>query len=82
MRTIAILIGLLVASCTDTEATRQVLEDQGYTNITVGGYTAFSCGKDTTCTEFTATTPAGRHVSGAVGCGVGCGKSCTIRFDR
>lgn len=74
----------LMFSCTNSDRARRTLEDQGFTNVTLTGY-SFSCaGHDSTCTGFTAMSPfVGRNVSGAVGCGYGgCSfKGCTIRFD-
>lgn len=69
-------------SCTDGDRSRRVLEDAGYTNISIEGYDAFACAKsDDTCTEFYADGPSGRRVHGAVGCELtGCGKACTIRI--
>lgn len=79
----AIIIAFVVgSSCTDEEAARSVLEDEGYTNIELNGYAYGRCSKnDSTCTEFKATGPSGREVKGAVGCGrTGCGKACTVRI--
>lgn len=83
MRITLALIILCFAGCTDEEAARQTLADQGYTDIRISGHDLFACAdSDSTCTEFSAVTSAGRRVTGAVGCGVGCGKACTIRFHR
>lgn len=78
---IAAIIAVVLLACTDTERTVALLESQGYTNVTTEGYGMFSCGRDETCTKFTATNPMGRQVTGVVGCGyTGCSKACTVRF--
>lgn len=82
MKKFAVLIALML-SCTDGERTEKVLYDQGYTGIKITGH-SYSCSdSDTYCTAFTAVSPAGIQVSGAVGCGrsTGCDKGCTIRFN-
>lgn len=81
MRKIAVVITLLF-SCTDGSKARSTLESSGFTDIEITGYEAFACGKgDTTCTGFRAMGPTGRPVRGAVGCGVGCAKGCTVRVE-
>lgn len=78
----AVFLVIVGTSCTDEDAARRHLRNLGYTDIRITGYDAFACGKgDTTCTEFSAVSPAGHRVTGAVGCGIGCGKACTIRFE-
>lgn len=83
MKKIALLIVILF-SCTNEDAARSVLADEGYTNVQTTGYAYSRCSdSDSTCTGFTATSPSGRPVSGAVGCGrdiAGCGKGCTVRL--
>ena len=70
---------LALAACDDTKTARRALEDAGYTDITVGGYASWYCGRDDDfATKFTARNPAGRLVSGAV-CS-GWAKGATIRF--
>ena len=79
----AILICLML-SCTDEERASDVLAKSGYTDIDINGYGFNKCSKDdSTCTSFTALSPAHVRVTGAVGCGrvEGCGKGCTIRVD-
>ncbi len=79
-KTLAIL-ALLLATCTSADKARQTLEDQGYTQIEIGGYSPFLCSKhDSTCTKFEATAQNGRRVHGAVGCGYVL-KGCTVRMD-
>lgn len=75
---IPLLAILALQGCTSRDETKRTLEDYGFTNIVIGGY-SFSCGRDDSfCTSFTATNPAGRPVRGAVGCGFM--KGCTVRF--
>lgn len=82
MKKFAIVL-VMMFSCTDSDRVEQVLEDQGYTNVETTGYAWNRCSEsDGTCTGFRATSPSGRGVSGAVGCGrTACSKGCTIRFD-
>lgn len=76
----AILLATCLLGCTDEGSTRSTLQKAGFTNISVGGYSWFSCSEDdTTQTEFTATNPRGQRVSGTVCCGLVV-KACTIRF--
>lgn len=64
---------------TDPDRSRNTLEAQGFTDIQIGGYKWGACGEDDYySTEFTATNPTGRRVSGVVCCGHY--KGCTIRF--
>lgn len=81
MKKIAILAVLLaLGACSDAPTAERVLRQNGYTNITTHGYGAFYCGKeDTYSTKFTATSPGGQRVSGAV-CSAWL-KGATIRFD-
>ena len=79
---IAALLGL--TACTDAPDARRVLENEGFTNVQTGGYAFFMCdtgkhGSDVYATQFTATGPTGRVVSGAV-C-KGWFKGSTVRFD-
>ncbi len=79
--TIAVVLSLcLLTSCTQPDESYKVLSDQGYTNIETTGYKAFACSKDDTFhTGFTATSVAGKPVSGTV-CS-GWLKGSTIRID-
>lgn len=79
----AIAIAVLF-SCTNGDKARSTLDAEGFTNIQITGY-EFNCSKgDDTCTGFRATSPSGRTIRGAVGCGynvAGCGKGCTVRIN-
>ena len=56
-------------ACTDNASTRNLLQEQGYTNVQTTGYALWGCGRsDQYHTAFTATSPTGTGVSGIV-CG-------------
>lgn len=76
---IALLAIVGMGACTNADKSRTTLEKSGYTDITIGGHSYFSCGSDDAySTKFTAKNPAGSKVEGTVCCGWL--KSCTIRF--
>ncbi len=76
----SILVLFCMTACTDTDRSKKVLLDQGYTNIKFTGHDFLACGdRDQYSTGFIASSPAGHPVTGAVCCGVF--KSCTIRLD-
>lgn len=76
-----LIYAALMFGFTDTSGSERVLKANGFTNITVGGYAWFSCGKgDWFQTKFEATSVNGTHVSGAVCRGL-IFKNSTIRFD-
>lgn len=78
--TIATLACLLLSGCYSGNDTIDVLSKDGYTNIETHGHAFFACGKDDSfATKFTATSPVGNKVSGAVCSGWFKGK--TVRFD-
>jgi len=80
MNKLIILISIFLLSCTNEDAARKALENQGFTNIQITGYEPFSCSdSDGTSTGFSATNPNGKNVSGAVCCGR-LFKKCTIRW--
>jgi len=69
-----------LAGCTDPIKSEQVLSENGYTEIKIGDYAYFMCGRDDQyATSFTAKSPSGKYVKGAV-CG-GAFKGSTIRFE-
>lgn len=75
-----LLATLLLSGCTKTDSTRQLLAEQGYTNIKIKGYAPLSCSDDDTFkTKFIATNSNGKVVKGVVCSGVL--KGSTIRFD-
>lgn len=82
---IKMLLVLALAStataCSDNEGAKRLLEKQGYTNVQTNGHSWFTCSKDDeVTTSFTATSPSGHQVSGAV-CRGFWAKGSTIRFD-
>jgi hypothetical protein len=80
---VALLVFIALLWCgtnTDREEARRVLQDQGLREVHVGGWAGPVCG-DWQCTEFKAVNTDGRHVSGAVGCGL-VFKACTVRWSR
>jgi hypothetical protein len=80
MKRLLCLVALALAACTDDEGARRSLESQGFTDVQIGGYDAWSCGNDdTTATKFTAKNQAGKRVSGTVCCGLWA-KGCTVRW--
>ena len=75
---IALAIGLV--GCSSRNSTIETLTEQGYTNIETHGHAWFACSEDDVfATKFTATSPSGHRVEGAV-C-KGWFKGATIRFD-
>jgi hypothetical protein len=77
---IAFVFGIGTHGCTRPDETRQLLEAQGYTSVTITGYRPFMKTKDEVySTGFEATSPSGARVKGAVTKGAFKGQ--TIRFD-
>ena len=75
---VAILVG--ITGCTSQDKSMKVLQAQGYTDVQMTGYSFFSCDKkDTYSDGFTAKSPNGSKVQGAVCSGVF--KGYTIRFE-
>lgn len=70
---------LSMSACTDKKTARKTLDNAGYSDVEVGGYGFFACGRDDSfSTKFKARNPVGKEVSGVV-CN-GWFKSGTIRF--
>lgn len=80
-RVLLVAAALACIGCTDASGARNALEQAGYSQISVGGYSWWLCdGKeDTFATKFTAVGPTGFAVSGAVCSGWLKGK--TIRLN-
>lgn len=75
---LVVTAGLTASGCTDPEVARNALDDAGYSDIQIGGYTAYGCSEDDAYhTEFTAKNIRGKSVSGVVCSGVM--KGATIR---
>lgn len=69
-----------LASCTDADEAKRVLEAQGFKNIEITGYNFFGCSKDDTFhTGFIAIGQNGQAVEGTVCSGL-IFKGSTIRF--
>lgn len=63
---ITILISFFSA-CTAPNEARRILEQQGYTNIQIKGYSLLTCSEDDWFrTGFVATGPTGQRVEGVV----------------
>ena len=80
MKKLILVLSLsLLAACTNPSASREALSKAGFSDITIGGYDTWSCGKDDPyATHFRAKNPLSKYVEGTVCCGVL--KSCTVRF--
>ena len=77
---VALFLTVAITGCTDPIKAERVLSENGYTEIKTGDYAYFMCGKDDQyATSFTAKSPSGKYVHGAV-CG-GAFKGSTIRFE-
>lgn len=74
-----VLFGPLIAACTNEPRARQVLEEEGMTDVVITGYVWAACSDDdATHTGFTAMNAKGKKVSGVVCCGML--KSCMVRW--
>jgi hypothetical protein len=72
---------LLANGCTDAPNATRILTQQGYKDITITGWSPFSCAKDDDLhTGFSATSPGGYKVTGTV-CSGYFFKASTIRLD-
>lgn len=71
---------LVLAACTDPKEATRVLEENGYTEVKMTGYSFFACSKDDFFhTGFEATSVVGKRVEGTVCSGM-LFKNSTIRF--
>jgi hypothetical protein len=86
---IVMVLGLIVVLCvlgsgwgmTDKEGAERVLEESGYSGVTITGYRWFTCDRnDYFHTGFVATGPSGKVVTGTVCKGMFF-KSSTVRLD-
>lgn len=76
---IAALAAKSCDGCGVGENGRNAIESQGFTDIKIGDYAWFGCGRDDTYqSHFTAKNSNGKSVSGIVCCGIL--KGCTVRF--
>lgn len=68
-----------LSACSASDASKDALQKQGFTDIVTTGWSPLSCGQDDFfSTGFTADNPNGQRVSGVVCCGLL--KGCTVRF--
>lgn len=77
-RAIAILV-LLLGCTNDRDKVKRVLERDGYTNVSVGGWTMLGCGREDTFSNTFTAEKNGQKVNGWV-CG-GLFKGLTVRTD-
>lgn len=76
---LSFLLCLTITGCTNTVKAQRILEQNGYTNVQMTGYDPFMCSEgDDFSDGFTATSPKGMQVEGAVCSGIM--KGATIRF--
>lgn len=75
-----LLVLALVACTNDTDKVRRLLERDGYTEVQVGGYAFFGCGRDDAFSNSFTAMKKGARVSGYV-CG-GWMKGMTVRVDE
>lgn len=74
-------IGFACTACSDPNTARRALDNMGFTNVEITGWTPFAgCGEnDTFVTRFSAKNINGKTVTGVVCSGVF--KGATVRFD-
>ena len=78
---IVLLGAVLIGGCTNAEKATQVLQAQGYREVTITGYKWLGCAKDDAYhTGFRAKAPSGQRVDGTVCAGLWV-KGSTIRLD-
>ena len=76
----ALLFVVSAVGCTQSDHAIKVLQENGFKNIQITGWSPFSCSQDDTFkTGFTATSVTGAEVSGTVCEGL-VFKNATIRF--
>lgn len=81
MKQLTLIFALALVGCTQPDKARALLDAQGYTDIQMTGYKAWSCSDDDQYHDgFTANTPAGKAIEGTVCAGMWF-KGATIRFD-
>ena len=75
-----VILMVVCSGCTRPEKTKELLEANGYSNVVTTGYAFWLKGEgDTFSTGFTAMSPNGKPVKGAVTGGIL--KGSTIRFN-
>ena len=84
---VALLLVLLVAvvmslgGCTKPDASRRILEREGYTDIRITGYSWFGCSEDDFFSTGFEAKKNGQYVEGTVCAGLFF-KGATVRFDE
>jgi hypothetical protein len=74
-------LAFMMIGCTDADNAQRVLENAGYSDVHITGYSFFSCSEDDfQHTGFTAVGPSGKPVNGTVCSGLFL-KNSTIRFE-
>jgi len=69
MRKLFLLLAVcfMFSGCSDIEKARRILTEQGYTDITMTGYSYWGCAEsDTFHDGFSAKSPGGKYCSGVV----------------
>lgn len=62
-----VLCALSLTGCYDPDTATAVLDDSGYTEVHITGFSILSCPEDSVySTGFTAYSPSGKYVKGAV----------------
>ena len=80
MRYLMIILMIFLISCTRSESTKDLLEDQGYENVEITGYRFFQCNDNELFrTGFKAENEQGNEITGTVCSGF---FSSTIRYDN
>ena len=76
-----IVAAIALTGCYDSDGSKKILDDQGYTDVKTNGHAWFACSDDDNlATSFEAVSPAGKPVAGAV-CSGFLFKNATIRFN-
>lgn len=75
---ILILLVAVAIGCTNPSQAREVLADEGYTDIEMTGYRFFGCSDDDEVRDGFRARRDGRVVEGVVCCGL-LFKDCTVR---
>ena len=79
MKKLLLITLLALSACTSQGKATEALRAHGFTNVQIGGYAWFGCGKgDMYSNKFVARNARGDRVSGVVCCGDL--KGCTVRF--
>lgn len=61
-----LLYFIIFVGCTDVDGAKRVLRQHGYTEIEITGWRPLMAGEDTFSTGFSAKSPSGEYITGAV----------------